>query len=55
MNIIRKLVFYVLNSAENRAILNRSKSKGCILESYLMRSASVKSMPRRSVARDVGG
>ena len=55
MFVIRKLVFYVLNSAENRAILNRSKSKGCILESYLMRSASVKSMPRRSVAGAVGG
>jgi hypothetical protein len=34
MNLIRKLVFYVLNSAENRAILNRWKAEGRIPESY---------------------
>jgi hypothetical protein len=34
MNVIRKLVFYVLNTRENRAILNRWKSEGRIPQSY---------------------
>jgi hypothetical protein len=34
MNLIQKLIFYVLNSAENRAILNRWKAEGRIPESY---------------------
>jgi hypothetical protein len=34
MNIIGKLLFYVLNTADHRAILNRWKSEGRIPESY---------------------
>jgi hypothetical protein len=34
MNIIQKLVFCLLNTGENRAILNRWKSAGRIPESY---------------------
>ena len=34
MNVIRNLVFYLLNRAESRAILKRWKSEGRIPESY---------------------
>jgi hypothetical protein len=34
MNIILKLVFYVLNTAENREILNGWKAQGRIPENY---------------------
>jgi hypothetical protein len=34
MNLFQKLAFYILNSPDSRAILNRWKSAGRIPESY---------------------
>lgn len=34
MNVIQKLIFWALNTAENRSILNRWKAEGRIPQSY---------------------
>jgi hypothetical protein len=53
MNLFRKLVFYALNTPENRAILNRWKAEGRIPESYCRSLQEISAHVEQEYRREV--